>query len=239
MSCPLHYFDRVSSTMDVIHQLASEGASAGTAVIAGEQLEGRGSRGRSWHSPVGGLWLSVVFKPPVVEGIEVISLRVGLTVAEAIQRHIPKGLQIKWPNDLMLGDRKVGGVLCEARWQGELLGWVAVGIGLNVRNRIPDELGAVAVSLSESIPGITVEEVAKPILAALRALDLGSGRLSPAELVRFSRRDWLRGRVIREPVAGRVTGVGDDGALLVRTASGADASLRTGSVELAAVSHSR
>jgi BirA family biotin operon repressor/biotin-[acetyl-CoA-carboxylase] ligase len=234
-----HYFERVGSTMDVIHQLASEGAAAGTAVIAGEQLEGRGSRRRMWHSPIGGLWLSVVFRPPAVEGIEVISLRVGLAVAEAIQARVPKPLQLKWPNDLMLENRKVGGVLCEARWQGEALGWVAVGIGLNIRNPIPDELGAVAVSLSEFTPGITVEEIADPVLAALRALDLGTGRLSPAEFARFAGLDWLRGRTIREPVVGKVTGVGEDGALLVRTASGSDVSLRSGTVELAAASHSR
>jgi len=110
---------------------------------------------------------------------------------------------------------------------------------MNVRNRIPDELGAVAVSLSELTPGITVEEIADPVLAALRELDLTAGRLSPAELNRFARRDWLRGRTIREPVVGKVTGVGEDGALLVRTASGSDVSLRSGTVELAAVSHSR
>lgn len=225
--------------MDVIHQLASEGAAAGTAVIAGEQIEGRGSRGRGWHSPPGGLWMSVVFRPPAVEGIEAISLRVGLAVAEAIQARVPKPLQLKWPNDLMLEDRKLGGVLCEARWQGEALAWVAVGLGMNIRNRIPDELGTGAVSLSDLIPAITVEEIADPVLAALRELDLGTGRLSPAELNRFARRDWLRGRTIREPVAGMVTGVGEDGALLVRTPSGSDVALRSGTVELAAVSHSR
>jgi BirA family biotin operon repressor/biotin-[acetyl-CoA-carboxylase] ligase len=235
----LHYFDRVSSTMDVMHQLASEGAPAGTAVIAGEQLQGRGSRGRTWHSPVGGLWLSVVFQPPAVEGIEVISLRVGLAVAEAIQSRVPKPLLLKWPNDLMLEGRKVGGVLCEARWQGDSLGWVAVGIGLNVCNRIPAELSSVAISIRELLPGVTVEEISDPILAALRELDLGTGRLTPAELSRFAQRDWLRGRTIREPVAGTVVGVGEDGALLVRTAAGSEIALRSGTVEVATVSHSR
>ncbi len=225
--------------MDVVHELGAQGAATGTAVLAGEQLEGRGSRGRTWHSPIGGLWLSMVFHPPAAEGLEVLSLRVGMAVAEAIQARVPKPLQLKWPNDLMLEGRKVGGVLCEARWQGEALGWVAVGIGMNVRNGIPDGLGAVAVSLSELVPGITVEEIADPVLAALRALDLTTGRLSLAELDRFARRDWLRGRRIREPVVGKVTGIGEDGALLVRTPSGSDVSLHSGTVELAAVSHSR
>jgi BirA family biotin operon repressor/biotin-[acetyl-CoA-carboxylase] ligase len=239
MICRLYHFERVSSTMDVIHELGSEGAAAGTAVIAGEQLEGRGSRGRTWHSPIGGLWLSVIFRPPAVEGIEAISLRVGLAVAEAIQAHVPKPVQLKWPNDLLLEGRKLGGVLCEARWQGDALGWVAVGLGMNVRNRIPDELAAVAVSLSELTPAITVEEIADPVLVALRRLDFGTGRLSPVELSRFARRDWLQGRTIREPVVGKVTGIDEDGALLVRTASGSDVAVRSGTVELAAISHSR
>jgi hypothetical protein len=76
-------------------------------------------------------------------------------------------------------------------------------------------------------------------VAALSVLDLSTGRLSPDELNQFALRDWLRGRTICEPVVGKVTGVGEDGVLLVRTASGSDVSLRSGTVELAAVSPSR
>lgn len=233
MDSRLHYFERVSSTMDVMHELAATGAEAGTAVVAGEQLQGRGSRGRSWHSPPGGLWLSVLFRPPVAEGLEIISLRAGLAAAEAVQALVPELLQLKWPNDLMLGGRKFGGVLCEARWQGEALGWVAVGVGLNVRNIIPEELTSRGVALSAVVPAITVQDVAVPLLAALRGLDLGMSQLSPAELTRFAERDWLRGRTIREPIAGTVRGLAGDGALLVHTATGSDVSLRSGSVELA------
>ena len=235
----LHYFERVGSTMDVVHELAATGAETGTAVLAGEQLEGRGSRGRSWHSPPGGLWLSVLFRPPAADSIEVISLRAGLIAAEAVRTLVPRPLQLKWPNDLMLEGRKVGGVLCEARWQGEALSWVAVGIGMNIRNRIPEELDRVAISLAELTPGITVEDVAALVLAGIRTIDPGAGRLSPAELDRFVRRDWLRGRRIREPVMGKVTGISELGALLVRTASGSKVSLRSGPVELAANSSSR
>ena len=238
MTSRTHYFERVGSAMDVLHQLAAEGADSGTAVVAGEQLEGRGSRGRRWHSPAGGLWLSVLFRPAAAEGVEVISVRVGLAVAEAIQGLVPEPLQLKWPNDLMLAGRKVGGVLCEARWQGEVLAWIAVGIGMNVRNTVPDELDAVAVSLSTLHPRITVEEITDPILAALRELDLGAARLSGTELERFACRDWLRGRTIRAPVAGTVRGVAQDGALVVETAVGQHVPLRSGTVELAAVAHS-
>ena len=233
MTPRLHYFDRVSSTMDVLHELAAGGAEAGSAVVAGEQLEGRGSRGRSWHSPPGGLWLSVLFRPPVVEGLEVISLRAGLAVAEAMQHLVSEPLQLKWPNDLILRGRKLGGMLCEARWQGEFLGWVAVGVGLNVQNRVSDDLKATAVSLAGLGIAPDLSALTDLVVAALRKLELNGSELTPAELRRFAARDCLRGRAIREPVAGTVQGLSADGALIVQPDTGPPIALRTGSVTLA------
>jgi len=236
MTPRLHYFERVDSTMDLLHQLAAGGAEAGTAVLAGEQLGGRGSRGRSWQSPPGGLWLSVLFRPAAPGGVEVMSLRVGLAVAEALDDLVPRPVQLKWPNDLMLGERKVGGILCEARWEGHTLGWVAVGVGMNVRNAVPQELKEVATTLASERPALTVEDMVQPIVSALRGLDLGADRLTPGELKRFGRRDWLSGRDLRAPAAGRAAGLREDGALLVRPAEGGEIPLRSGSVKLAAVS---
>jgi BirA family transcriptional regulator, biotin operon repressor / biotin---[acetyl-CoA-carboxylase] ligase len=216
--------------MDVVHELAASGAEAGTAVLAGEQLEGRGSRGRSWDSPPGGLWLSVLFRPPVADGLEVISLRAGLAIAEGVQALVPQPLQLKWPNDLMLGARKLGGVLCEARWQGDALGWIAVGVGLNVRNVIPADLDGSVVALSSVAPAVTVQDVGDHVLPALRGLQLGMSQLAPEELAQFANRDWLRGRTIREPAAGTVQGISADGALLVRTPAGSQIAIRSGLV---------
>jgi biotin-[acetyl-CoA-carboxylase] ligase BirA-like protein len=239
MTPRLYHFERVDSTMDLLHQLAADGAEAGTAVLAGEQLEGRGSRGRSWYSPPGGLWLSVLFRPARTGGMEVMSLRVGLAVAEALDQLLPRPLQLKWPNDLMVGERKVGGILCEARWQGPTLAWVAVGVGMNVRNSVPGDLQGTAATLASERPAITLEDVTQPIVTALRRLDLDGDRLSLAELQRFGGRDWLNGRDIRAPAAGRAAGLRDDGALLVHPPRGGEIPLRNGSVELAAVSSSR
>jgi BirA family biotin operon repressor/biotin-[acetyl-CoA-carboxylase] ligase len=225
--------------MDLIHELAERGAEAGSMVIATEQLQGRGSRGRPWHSPPGGLWLSALYRPSSTGGLELLSVRVGLAVARALDPHVPTPVRLKWPNDLMLDGRKLGGILCEARWQGGILGWIAVGVGLNVRNPIPDELREAAVSLIELEPDIRLENVLHSVSAALRALDLGAERLSPAELELFAGRSWLDGREIREPLPGIVAGLNDDGALRVRTPQGSHVSLRHGSVELADVSPTR
>ena len=136
MGAELLRVGRIGSTMDRLHELAEQGAPAGTAVLAEAQTGGRGSRGRAWHSPPGGLWLSVLYRPPAPDGVELLSLRLGLLVAAALET-LAAGLpvMVKWPNDLMLHDRKLGGMLCEARWQGESLAWVVAGLGLKQAER--------------------------------------------------------------------------------------------------------
>jgi BirA family biotin operon repressor/biotin-[acetyl-CoA-carboxylase] ligase len=221
------------STMDVLHTLAESGAAAGTAVVADAQTAGRGSRGRAWSSPPGGLWLSVLARPKAAT-LELLSLRVGLAVAEALEATgFPRRLALKWPNDLMLDDRKVGGILCEARWVGASPAWVVVGLGLNVANAIPPEVAPVAARLAEVWPAVTPAALVGPVLRALRAVDTGSGPLRPEELLSFDQRDWLRGRRIAAPKAGLGLGIDADGALLVRAPDGTSATVRSGTIVLA------
>ena len=223
----------VGSTMDALHALADEGASAGTAVVARSQSAGRGSRGRSWTSPPGGLWLSVLSRPTVA-GLELVSLRTGLAVAEALGRlGTGERIRLKWPNDVMVDERKVGGILCEARWQGAALAWTVIGVGLNVENRPPAEPTARAAWLAEVLPGITVEALVDPVVAAVREVDAAAGLLTDPEHARFAARDWLRGRPIVAPIAGTPAGVADDGALLIRQADGTTLAVRAGTVVLA------
>jgi len=229
MTPALHRLERTPSTMDVLHQLAAEGAEPGTAVVAAEQSGGRGSRGRHWESPLGGLWLSVLYRPQSAARVELMSLRVGLMAAAALDDIGEPAVRLKWPNDLLLDDRKLGGILCEARWQGDALAWMVVGIGLNVVNPVPDG----AVRLGERHPGLTPERLLPGLLTRLRALDAGNVPLTAEELSHFAARDWLCGRRIKAPVAGVAEGIGEDGALLVRGSGGATTALRAGSVELA------
>jgi BirA family biotin operon repressor/biotin-[acetyl-CoA-carboxylase] ligase len=202
-------------------------------VVAGEQTAGRGSRGRGWRSPPGGLWLSALFRPWIAAGVELFGLRIGLAVADALESLGPGvPVHIKWPNDLMVGNRKIGGILCEARWQGDSLAWVVAGVGINVANPIPDGLAGIATTLAERLPEVTPELVEPEVTARLRALDAGSERLGPVELAGLRRRDWLHGRRLRAPAPGTGFGISDEGALLVRTDSGATVAVRAGTVEL-------
>jgi BirA family biotin operon repressor/biotin-[acetyl-CoA-carboxylase] ligase len=175
-----------------------------------------------------------VLARPAVAGVEVLSLRAGLAVAELLDRlGARRPIALKWPNDLMLDGRKTGGILCEARWQGQALGWVAIGLGVNVTNRPASGLEDTATRLAETLPDVGPEALLMPVIEALRTVDAGAGHLSDEECVRFARRDWLRGRALEAPVPGTALGVAPDGALLVRHPDGGTIAVRAGSVVLA------
>lgn len=230
----VHRLESVGSTMDVLHAMALDGAAAGTAVAAGEQSGGRGSRGRMWVSPRGGLWLSVLLRPSSASGLDLLSLRAGLAVAQSLSAMAEgEAIRLKWPNDLMLADRKVGGILCEARWQGEALAWVVVGLGINVVNPAPEGLRHVAANLKERLPGVSPEELIEPMAAALRGAETESARLSAVELERFEALDWLYRRSLTSPEAGVAAGIAADGALRIRLPDGREIGARAGPVELA------
>jgi len=227
----LRWFDTLPSTQDLIHQLAGEGAVAGTAVAARVQTAGRGSRGRSWESRTGGLWLSVLCRPRGYAGVEVLSLRAALAVARAVEGCLPGvRLGLKWPNDLMLGMRKVGGILCEARWQGGDLGWVAIGVGLNLSNQVSESLVESAADLSSVTSDATADRLAEPVAKAIARAGTQQGPLTEEELASFGARDVLRGRQLLQPLAGLVIGIGSDGALLVREPGGQVREIRSGGV---------
>lgn len=233
MDAPRHRFRQVTSALDVLHELAAQGAPDGTMVVADEQSAGRGARGHTWHSPLGGLWLSVLSRVGD-SGAEVLSLRVGLAVADTLDHlgGLPKA-RLKWPNDILLEDRKVGGILCEARWQGGSVAWIAIGVGLNVRNPVPAGLESPGASLSVYRPELIPDVLIEPLAARLEALAAKGPSLTAAELGAFDERDWLRGRLLLQPEPGRAQGIRADGALNVERADGAIVAVRAGHVALA------
>jgi BirA family biotin operon repressor/biotin-[acetyl-CoA-carboxylase] ligase len=222
-------FRTLGSSLDAIHDLGAQGAPSGTVVVVEEQTAGRGRDGRTWHSPAGGVWLGMLLRPPPPLPVPgVLSLRVGLVLADIVEAVLgirPTALSgpragLKWPNDVLVDDRKVAGILCESRWQGDALQWLGVGIGINVANDIPAELANRAVSLSELRPSVRRIDVLDQLVPALIRLTAHGARLTEFECAAFARRDWLRGRQIRTPLAGRAAGIRPDGALLVDTGAG-------------------
>lgn len=139
-------FERVGSTMELAHALAADGAPEGTLVWAARQDQGRGRQSRTWESPKGGIYLSLILRPtrPATE-MPQLSLVAGLAAAEAIQESTGLFPSIRWPNDLLLNGQKVGGILVEASSSfistshaPRPMSHVVVGIGINVTTRLKD-----------------------------------------------------------------------------------------------------
>ena len=229
-------FRQLTSTLDAIHDLGAHAAPAGTTVLAEEQSAGRGRDGRTWHSPPGGVWLGLLLRPERAApggGGGAVAIRAGLAVADAVDALLGGPVaRLKWPNDVLLDDRKIAGVLCEGRWQGDRLQWLAVGVGVNVRNALPAAVASRAVALHERLPDVRRIDVLDRLLPALIRSAALEPALSERECAAFARRDWLRGRQLREPAVGRAGGLRPDGALLVDLGAGT-IGVREGHVELA------
>ena len=224
----------VGSTLDLVHALGAGGAPEGAVAVALEQTAGRGRDGRTWRSPTGGVWLAMLFRPAQAE-IGAWAIRAGLIVADVIDELVGHAVaKVKWPNDVLLDDRKVAGVLCEARWQGggEAPQWLGVGIGINVANAVPPELVTTAVALNERVPSVRRIDVLDRLVPRLRGLGAGAAALTEAERAAFAGRDWLRGRTLSRPIAGVGSGLREDGALLVMVAAEGSIAVREGHVEV-------
>jgi BirA family biotin operon repressor/biotin-[acetyl-CoA-carboxylase] ligase len=143
-------FETCTSTNDLAKALAEEGAEEGTVVLAGEQTEGRGTKGRSWHSPRGkGLYASVILRPKQLD-ISLLPLMAGVACAEALLRAAGLEVRLKWPNDILWRKKKLGGILCESGFLGNAVVYAVLGLGLNVSQKkrdFPEELRPSATSL--------------------------------------------------------------------------------------------
>ena len=218
--------DEVTSTLDVAHPLAREGAPEGTLILAERQTAGRGRNGRAWASePGAGIWSTMLARPTDDAALEVLSLRIGLAAARALDAFASGAVQLKWPNDLMVDDGKLGGILIESRWREERVDWIAIGIGINCS--APSDVPH-ARALRASVDRI---DVLAALIPAVRAAAATRGSLTAHELREYERRDWAHGRRASAPAAGIVQGIDARGALLVRTSAG-DVALRSGSLVL-------
>ena len=218
--------EEVTSTMDIAHELAAAGAAAGTLVLADRQMSGRGRGGHRWTSEAGaGLWMTLVERPADARDVSMLSLRLGLALADALSPLVDEPVALKWPNDVFVGPGKVAGILVEARWRDTAIDWVAIGIGIN--RRVPSTVpGAAAVR-----PGVSRGTLLAAVVPGLRDAARRRGPLSVEERGSWHARDLARGRSISRPLRGVVEGIAADGALLVMTEPGRPATLvRTGSI---------
>ena len=182
----VHRLESVTSTNDAARELAAAGAAHGTAVIAGEQTRGRGTRGRAWHSPPGlGLYASFILRGPKGGSVpfpHLLPLAAGLAASDAVLAAAGASVRLKWPNDLTHDGKKLGGILSEAVSRGTDGGFAVVGIGINVGHRPEDFPGALqASSTSLRLIGTKRATIADVFHGLCRSLDCWYNALARGE----------------------------------------------------------
>jgi len=225
----LRYMAEVDSTNDAALTVALAGASEGASVLAGRQRAGRGRRGRVWFSPAGaGIYLSILVRPPEAQlSLPLVTLGAGVAVANAVRRMSGLPVELKWPNDIVIGRpwRKLGGLLCEAASVGTRVEAIVVGVGLNLTPtsyppELSDRASSIEIELGRPVDAAgLVVEILKQMKLVIAHLHNGE-----VEVIRGNWRDLgavgLGGAAVRwrdgdQTHRGRARDIDSDGALVV------------------------
>lgn len=223
--------EEVPSTQDHAKILSIKGCPEGTLVVAETQSSGRGRMGRPWVSPSGGLYFTVIFRPRInFEEATRIPLVAGVALVRAMERQASVSLRLKWPNDVMLGEQKVAGILSEMSGEMDRLDWMILGIGVNAATAhscFPPEIRRTATSLAaESGRKVNRLQLLKDILGELESL-LEEYRARGFEPFRaqWKERSGMMGRKVTitgggRALEGKAVDIDTSGALVLDCAGG-------------------
>lgn len=137
----IHYVACTASTMDIARDLARKGAPGFSVVVAGVQEKGRGRLKRVWRSPAGGLYFTMVVRPDIPPLLSPrVNFAASLMLARVVETVCDLEVRVKWPNDLLVGEKKIAGMLSEMEAEGDLVSFINIGIGINVNNDPPPDV---------------------------------------------------------------------------------------------------
>lgn len=227
---PIHHFETLPSTNDLAKELGSQNAPEGTLVVAESQSRGRGRLGREWDSPPGvGLYASLLLRPPLPPTeMPQITLTTAVAVVRALRRATGVAPGIKWPNDLLVDGKKVGGILTEMETESDRIRYLVVGLGLNVNNReFPPPLNLTATSLAR-VAGTSFHRpgILRAWLEEFEALyDLFLNQGFGVILEEWREYNVTLGQMVTvrqgpREISGLAVEVAGDGALLIRQRTG-------------------
>jgi BirA family biotin operon repressor/biotin-[acetyl-CoA-carboxylase] ligase len=222
------YFDTIDSTNSYGKKLVGENTVEGTVIVAGVQTKGRGRKDRTWSSPRGGLWFSVVLYPDIPpQNAMLVTMASSISVAQGIVEVTGVKPDIKWPNDLLIRGKKVCGILTELDAEMDKINYSIVGIGINVNNKIDDDLKDIATSVSKEV-GKNVSRV-KLLKSIIKNLDNNYFKLIAKDYDTL-RKDWFSyanfiGKKIKisgekSIIKGIASDIDDSGCLIVKTPEG-------------------
>ena len=234
----LLYYPSVPSTMDVAREAAKKNAEEGTVIAAGEQTAGKGRLGRSWINPEGVLAVSIILRPEMSQLVR-LTMVAALATSRCIEKATGLKTAIKWPNDVLIGGKKVSGILSESALCGNSVDWAVIGIGINVNfdpGSYPDIAG-IATSLSAELgKQVSSLDVLIHLLTELESLYLALQKGEPVHKEWQSKLETL-GREVQAKTGtgiekGLAESVDEDGALLLRRSDGTLVRIMAGDVTL-------
>lgn len=225
---PVIYLDSVDSTNTYMKSLAAQGSPHGSLVVARQQTGGRGRLGRSFVSPPGGLYMSMLWRPQLSpEQAARLSCAVAIALCRALEESCGVSPDIKWPNDLLLGGKKLCGILSEALWQPDGSFCLIIGCGININaESFPGELAATATSLYlETGRRFEPEGLAESIIPRLDGIYDSWGTEGAAFLPEYRRRCVTPGKDVLIDQAGqrlkvRALAIDEDYSLRIRWPDG-------------------
>jgi BirA family biotin operon repressor/biotin-[acetyl-CoA-carboxylase] ligase len=234
----IHYFDYLASTMDTAMQLGMDGAVSGSIVLAESQIKGRGRLGRGWLSPkYKGIYLSLILRPKILPAAcPILTLMSAVSICEAVKEVTDLDAQIKWPNDVLIHNKKVAGILTEMNAEVDKVNFVVIGIGLNVNND-KKSLIAQATSLKEQQSQeisrvVLLQELLRRIESNYFLLEAKGNQEIINQWRNFTLTLGTRVKVDYQDkhIEGQAIDIDSDGALLIRKDSGLIQKISSGDV---------
>ncbi len=229
IAAPVHFLKVTGSTNTDLFELGRQGAPEWTLVVAGEQRTGRGRLGRTWASLEGrSLLASILLRPRVAPSdAPLLSLLAAVCMVRAIRSTNGVDVMCKWPNDLVVGERKLGGILAEAHVHSERLSFVVIGTGVNVAEQpddFPPEIKRTATSILMEGGRVYGVALLREYLRELRGLYTPTGENLRTDVLDTYRamsatigRDVVATTASGQRIEGRATGIDDRGELLVKS----------------------
>jgi len=234
----VYYFDGVPSTMNIAMELGIKGAPEGTLVLAEHQTKGKGRLGRVWFSPrYKGIYLSLLLRPKILPiEASILTLLAAVSICEAVKAITGVDTQIKWPNDILIHHKKLGGILTELNAEMDEINFVIIGIGLNVNNDKKTLVKGAASLKEQKKENINRINLLQEILRRIEANYL-SFKETGAHLVieKWREHNITLGRRIKvyshkEHIEGEAIDIDTDGGLLIRNDSGVIEKVMAGDV---------
>ena len=222
----VYHYQSLDSTQSLVWKLGLEGQEEGFVVFAETQKKGKGRMQRKWISPSGGIYLSLLLRPKFLSLDEVsqISLVISLACVRAIKQATGIECQVKWPNDIVLAEKKIGGILCEINAETDRIHFLVVGIGININStNLPSEATSLLLNAKLKFSRL---DIAKMILREIESCYLKAQSYGFRTLLEeWSRLCFLWGRrlrvkILERTIEGEAQGIDERGYLLLRDNNG-------------------